>query len=162
MLATACAGLRLSAHARPRGLAAALRGISPVVQLSIIPTTPVQPPALSLLLPGITLVQEALLVNGLWWAMLSLSKQKSLTRSGLAHATILGIGLWSFLGPPGWLVCVAYLVMGSLVTKVKMREKEALGIAEKRGGARGPENVWGAAATVSLARFCAFLSLSLL
>eukprot|EP01035_Chromulina_nebulosa_P019098 gene19098-24928_t len=28
-----------------------------------------------------------------------------------------------------------------------MLEKEKLGIAEKRGGARGPENVWGAAAT---------------
>ena len=28
------------------------------------------------------------------------------------------------------------------VTKVKMQEKEKLGIAEGRGGRRGPENVW--------------------
>lgn len=40
--------------------------------------------------------------------------------------------------------------MGSLVTKVKFREKEAMGIAEGRGGRRGPENVWGSAATALL------------
>ena len=34
-----------------------------------------------------------------------------------------------------------------LVTKVGFAEKEALGIAEGRGGRRGPENVWGSALT---------------
>jgi len=52
------------------------------------------------------------------------------------------------IGFNGWAVCVSYLVLGTLVTKVKMAEKTKLGIAEKRGGARGPENVWGSAATV--------------
>jgi len=33
------------------------------------------------------------------------------------------------------------------VTKVGFVEKEELGIAEKRGGRRGPENVWGSALT---------------
>jgi len=33
------------------------------------------------------------------------------------------------------------------VTKVKFQEKEKMGIAEGRGGRRGPENVWGSAAT---------------
>ena len=77
-------------------------------------------------------------------------KQRWLTQSGLLHAWILGLALWSTLGWRGWLVCVLYLVFGSLVTKVKQREKEARGIAEKRGGARGPENVWGSAAAVRL------------
>lgn len=36
------------------------------------------------------------------------------------------------------------------MTKVKEREKEVAGIAEGRGGARGPENVWGSAATAAL------------
>lgn len=40
-------------------------------------------------------------------------------------------------------VCVLYLFLGQLVTKVGFDEKEALGIAEGRGGRRGPENVWG-------------------
>lgn len=137
-----------------RAAFATMAAVSPI-QLSLIPTAQSTPPALALLLPGITLFQEALLFNGLWLALLSASKQKSLTRSGLVHATVLGVGLWSFLGLQGWLVCVAYLIMGSLVTKVKMKEKEALGIAEKRGGARGPENVWGAAAT---AMMCALLT----
>jgi uncharacterized protein (TIGR00297 family) len=52
-------------------------------------------------------------------------------------------------------VAVAYLGFGSAVTKVKMKEKEAAGIAEGRGGRRGPENVWGSAATGLM---CAFLS----
>lgn len=33
------------------------------------------------------------------------------------------------------------------MTKVKFQEKEKMGIAEGRGGRRGPENVWGSAAT---------------
>lgn len=36
-----------------------------------------------------------------------------------------------------------------------MREKEKAGIAEKRGGARGPENVWGSAAAGMI---CAILT----
>jgi uncharacterized protein (TIGR00297 family) len=87
--------------------------------------------------------------------LLLVSKNKSLTKMGLLHATSLGIGLWSFLGPEGWLIGVLYFVMGSLATKVKMAEKERLGIAEKRGGARGPENVWGSAAT---AMTCAMMT----
>ena len=38
-----------------------------------------------------------------------------------------------------------YFLVGSAVTRVGMAEKEAAGIAEKRSGARGPENVWGSA-----------------
>lgn len=102
------------------------------------------------LLPSssIPLIQEAVVVHGVLAGFLALSTQKSLTMAGLVHSTILGIGLWTFLDFRGWLVCVAYFVLGSLVTKIRMLEKETLGIAEKRGGARGPENVWGSAATV--------------
>lgn len=76
--------------------------------------------------------------------------QKSLTPSGLAHAWALGVILWSTLGWRGWCACVVYLVAGSKVTKVKMAKKEALGIAEGRGGRRGPENVWGSAFTAAV------------
>lgn len=43
-----------------------------------------------------------------------------------------------------------YLIFGSLATKIKKLEKEKAGIAEARGGARGPENLWGSAATAAL------------
>ena len=39
-----------------------------------------------------------------------------------------------------------YFLVGSAVTKIGMEQKEAEGIAEKRSGQRGPENVWGSAA----------------
>ena len=70
-----------------------------------------------------------------------------LTPSGFLHAFALGCGLWTTLGWRGWTVCVMYLFLGQAVTKVKFREKSEAGIAEKRGGRRGPENVWGSAAT---------------
>jgi len=76
-------------------------------------------------------------------------KQKTLTPSGLAHAWALGVMLWGSLGWRGWSTCVLYLIGGSRVTKVKMAKKQALGIAEGRGGMRGPENVWGSAATAA-------------
>ena len=78
-----------------------------------------------------------------------------LTPSGLAHAWALGVMLWGSLGWRGWSTCVVYLIGGSAVTKVKKAKKEALGIAEGRGGTRGPENVWGSAATAAL---CALAS----
>ena len=68
-------------------------------------------------------------------------------KSGLAHAWALGVMLWASLGWRGWAVGVFYLVGGAIVTKVKKAKKEKMGIAEGRGGMRGPENVWGSAAT---------------
>ena len=41
---------------------------------------------------------------------------------------------------------VAYLCLGSLVTKIGFQNKQSRGLAEARGGQRGPENVWGSAA----------------
>lgn len=70
-----------------------------------------------------------------------------LTPEGLAHSLALGTMLWTTLGWRGWTVCVLYLFLGQIVTKVGFQEKEELGIAEKRGGRRGPENVWGSALT---------------
>ena len=77
-------------------------------------------------------------------------KQKALTPAGLAHAWALGVMLWGSLGWRGWSTCVLYLICGSRVTKVKMAKKEAMGIAEGRGGMRGPENVWGSAFTAAV------------
>jgi uncharacterized protein (TIGR00297 family) len=98
---------------------------------------------------------SGIITNLLLSFCLFIMKTKSLTMTGLLHATFLGIGLWSTIGFSGWLYCVAYFILGSLVTKVKMKEKIMLSIAEKREGARGPENVWGSAA---IAMLCALMS----
>jgi uncharacterized protein (TIGR00297 family) len=71
--------------------------------------------------------------------------KKLLTPAGLLHAWFLGVVLWGCLGWPGYVVMMFYFLVGSGVTRIGLAEKEALGIAEKRSGARGPENVWGSA-----------------
>ncbi len=68
-----------------------------------------------------------------------------LTPAGWVHAGILGTLLWGALGPAGWLAVVLYLALGSLVTRLGYARKRDRGLAEGRGGRRGPENVWGSA-----------------
>jgi uncharacterized protein (TIGR00297 family) len=76
--------------------------------------------------------------------------KKLLTPAGLFHAWILGVTVWATLSWPGYVTVVFYFLVGSAVTKIGMAEKEAAGIAEKRSGARGPENVWGSALVAAL------------
>ena len=83
--------------------------------------------------------------------LISFAQRASLlTKNGWIHAGALGTILWGSLGWQGWLSVLLYLLIGSLVTKIGFAEKEARGIAEGRGGMRGPENVWGSAATGAL------------
>ena len=99
--------------------------------------------------------QDSLLVNGIGYSILKDSTQKSLTEAGLLHSTILGIGLFTFLGLQGYLLGVSYFILGSLVTKIGWSVKKEIGIEEKRDGRRGPENVWGSA---GVAMMCAILT----
>jgi uncharacterized protein (TIGR00297 family) len=85
-------------------------------------------------------------------AIATFAPKKLLTPAGLLHAGALGFILWGTLGWRGYGVMMFYFLAGSAVTRVGMAEKEALGIAEKRSGARGPENVWGSAL---IGTFCA-------
>jgi uncharacterized protein (TIGR00297 family) len=82
--------------------------------------------------------------------------KKLLTPKGLIHAWILGVILWGTLGWKGYGVILFYFAVGSAVTRVGMARKEAAGIAEKRSGARGPENVWGSALTGTLCALAAY------
>ena len=70
-----------------------------------------------------------------------------MTKGGWISAGVLGSILWGCLSWQGWSSVVIYLILGSLVTKIGYKFKNEKGIAEKRGGKRGPENVWGSAAT---------------
>lgn len=79
-----------------------------------------------------------------------IAPKKLLTPAGLLHAWVLGVLLWGTLGWQGYLVVMFYFLVGSAVTRIGMAQKEAEGIAEKRSGARGPENVWGSALTGTL------------
>ena len=70
-----------------------------------------------------------------------------LTKKGWIHAGILGTLLLGSIGWNGRISVCVYLLLGTLVTKIGYKNKASRGIAESRGGKRGPENVWGSAAT---------------
>lgn len=98
----------------------------------------------------------AITINSVLLAIAWFSPKKLLTPAGLVHAWILGIILWGTLGWRGYLVMMFYFLVGSAVTKVGMAQKEAAGIAEKRSGARGPENVWGSALIATICALGAY------
>ena len=94
---------------------------------------------------------QAFLINTVLIAMAQ--RLPLLTRAGWVHAAALGTMLWGCLGWRGWLAVVLYLAAGSLVTRIGFRDKQRRGLAEARGGQRGPANVWGSAATGAAVAF---------
>ncbi len=92
----------------------------------------------------------AIALNTVLLTLIALLPKKLLTLAGIIHAWILGVLIWGGLGWPGYAIVAAYFILGSGVTRIGMAQKEAAGIAEKRSGARGPENVWGSAAIAAL------------
>jgi uncharacterized protein (TIGR00297 family) len=100
----------------------------------------------------------ALGLNGFLLALAFSLPKKLLTPAGYLHAWCLGVIIWGGLGWRGYTLVLVYFFVGSAVTKIGLAQKMALGIAEKRSGQRGPENVWGSASTAAL---CALLTLVL-
>ena len=99
----------------------------------------------------------ALVLNSVLGAIAWFAPKKLLTPAGLLHAWFLGVLIWGTLGWQGYVVVMFYFLVGSAVTRIGMAQKEAEGIAEKRSGARGPENVWGSALVATLCALGAFL-----
>ena len=103
----------------------------------------------------------AIALNTFLLAIATLAPKKLLTPAGQLHGWLLGVIIWGCLGWQGYAVVMFYFLVGSGVTRIGKAQKEAEGIAEKRSGTRGPENVWGSALTATL---CALgvLALSIL
>ncbi len=95
------------------------------------------------------------LLNGIWLnaflinfvLIFFVQRLPFLTKKGWIHAGVLGTLLFGSIGLKGWISVFIYLLLGTLVTKIGYKNKASRGIAEARGGKRGPENVWGSAAT---------------
>ncbi|KAF6173881.1 hypothetical protein GIB67_039832 [Kingdonia uniflora] len=79
-----------------------------------------------------------------------------LSLSGIGTAFLLGTLTWRAFGTFGFLLVAMYFIIGTAVTKVKMAQKEAQGVAEKWRGRRGPGSVIGSSAAGCV---CAFLSI---
>ncbi|MBD2578314.1 TIGR00297 family protein [Oscillatoria sp. FACHB-1406] len=97
-----------------------------------------------------------ILLNTVLLSLVWFAPKKLLTPAGILNAGLLGVIVWGTLGWQGYVVVAFYFLVGSAVTYIGMKEKEAAGIAEKRSGARGPENVWGSALTAAI---CALATL---
>jgi len=98
----------------------------------------------------------AVLLNTVLLGIAWIAPKKLLTGMGYLHAWVLGVIVWGSLGWRGYLIVLFYFLVGSTVTRIGLARKEAEGIAEKRAGVRGPENVWGSALAGAI---CAILSL---
>jgi uncharacterized protein (TIGR00297 family) len=92
----------------------------------------------------------AIALNSILLLVSAAIPKKLLTPAGAINAWGLGVVVWGTLGWRGYGVVMFYFLVGSAVTRIGMAQKEAAGIAEKRGGARGPENVWGSAFTATV------------
>ena len=97
----------------------------------------------------------ALIINSILLTFAFIVPKKLLTPLGYFNAWMLGVIVWATLSWQGYAVVMFYFLVGSGVTKIGMAEKEAAGIAEKRSGMRGPENVWGSALTATI---CALIT----
>ncbi|HIK36975.1 MAG: TIGR00297 family protein [Geminocystis sp.] len=87
----------------------------------------------------------AVVVNTLLLLLALILPQKLLTVFGYLNAWALGVVIWGCLQWRGYVIVLFYFILGSAITKLGLEEKIAAGIAEKRGGKRGAENVWGSA-----------------
>lgn len=88
---------------------------------------------------------SAVIINTILLIIALILPKKLLTVMGYLHSWVLGVVIWGYLQWQGYLIVMFYFLVGSAITKVKLKEKIAEGIAEKREGKRGPENVWGSA-----------------
>ena len=66
---------------------------------------------------------------------------RTVTGAGALAGFAVGAAVVWSLGGPGYLVLLLYFALGALATRVGWTRKRALGIAEARGGARGPGQV---------------------
>ena len=65
---------------------------------------------------------------------------KGVGRAGALVGTILGATIWAFAGWQGFALLFAFFVLGTVATKLGYARKAVAGIAQEKGGRRGPGN----------------------
>ncbi len=79
----------------------------------------------------------------------------TVTPSGAVVGAAIGIAVFAGAGPAGWALLFASFLAATASTRLGLKRKSVLGIAESRGGRRGPGN---AVANTGLAAFAAILA----
>lgn len=83
-----------------------------------------------------------------WWA-------GTVTASGAVVGAAIGMAVFAGAGPAGWALLFVSFLAATVSTRLGLKRKSVLGIAESRGGRRGPGN---AVANTGLAAFAAILA----
>lgn len=102
--------------------------------------------------------ESSITVTTTVFALGYLGLASGLSPQGIAAAYVLGLLVWRAFGFPGFLTVCLYFIIGTAVTKVRMKQKEAEGIAEKKKGRRGPASVVGSGFAGAL---CALAAIAL-
>jgi uncharacterized protein (TIGR00297 family) len=82
-------------------------------------------------------------------------RARLVTPAGAATGAIIGTAIGVTTGWPGWALLLATFLVASVSSRLGLRRKSLMGIAEARGGRRGPGN---AIANTGLATIAALLS----
>jgi len=85
-------------------------------------------------------------------------RARTVTIAGALTGAAIGIVTWLGAGAEGWAMLFAAFALASIATRLGHHRKSALGIAEERGGRRGPGN---AIANTGLAAWAILLSLGM-
>lgn len=64
----------------------------------------------------------------------------SVTRSGAITGAIIGVSIFLSTGWQGWVLLLVTFIAASIASRMGLKRKTLLGIAEERGGRRGPGN----------------------
>ena len=79
----------------------------------------------------------------------------TVTVSGAVVGALIGIAVFGFAGAAGWVMLFVSFLAAAVSTRMGLKRKRVLGIAEARGGRRGPGN---AIANTGLAAFAAIVA----
>jgi uncharacterized protein (TIGR00297 family) len=97
----------------------------------------------------------------LWAALVNLPvatlgwRARSVTFPGAVAGAAIGMAVFAFSGWTGWVLLFSSFLAATISTRLGLRRKAVLGIAEARGGRRGPGN---AIANTGLAAFAAVIA----
>jgi uncharacterized protein (TIGR00297 family) len=98
----------------------------------------------------------AIVINGLF--ALAGWRARTVTGAGAAAGAGIGMIVWLAAGPAGWTMLFLTFLSAAIATRLGHRRKAMLGIAEERGGRRGPGN---AIANTGLAAWAAVITLGM-
>ncbi len=82
-------------------------------------------------------------------------RAKTVSRSGMIGGALIGIVIFAFGGENAWALLFATFVVATIASRVGLRRKKRLGIAEEKGGRRGAGNAFANCGVAMLASILA-------